>query len=302
MKCVGVIVTYNRKKLLLKNLEILSKQTVALDKVLIIDNHSTDGTMEAVKGVYSNADWIDYRYMDGNYGGAGGFYYGIKYARALDYDLIWLMDDDGRPFNEYTYEKIIRHIPEFYKKNKMLFLNSLVTVDGERMSFGLWPTKDLQTQIKLVGKEQKEGVLYGKANPFNGTMITKELVDTVGYPRKEFFLSRDETDYMKRSMDAGALVATIVDSIYYHPASKLEYKKIGNISTQIYNDLDKEYYFLRNLTFTYKEKHKLKIFGFSFLRIITIVLYENNKIKRLKQVFTAVNDGFKSKMGKRQQK
>lgn len=298
MNCIGVIVTYNRKELLVKNLEMLSKQSRHVDKVLIIDNHSTDSTKEYVESIFGNSDWIDYRYMDNNYGGAGGFYYGVKYARELNYDSMWLMDDDGRPYNEYTFENMMNAASELYQKNALLFLNSFVTFDGIQLSFGFWPTKSQNEQLMQIKKKQENGVLYNKANPFNGTLITKELVDAVGYPRKEFFMSRDETDYMKRSMDCGALVATVVSSIYYHPASKLVYKRIGKISTQVYTDLDKEYYFMRNLTCTYTKK-KIKIWEFSCLRIATIIFFENQKLRRIKQIFTAIHDGLNNKMGKR---
>ena len=39
----AVIVTYNRKELLLKNILSCQEQKRLLDKIIIIDNHSTDG-------------------------------------------------------------------------------------------------------------------------------------------------------------------------------------------------------------------------------------------------------------------
>ena len=38
----AVIVTYNRKELLLKNILSCQEQKRLLDKIIIIDNHSTD--------------------------------------------------------------------------------------------------------------------------------------------------------------------------------------------------------------------------------------------------------------------
>ncbi|PZO93737.1 MAG: glycosyl transferase, partial [Haemophilus parainfluenzae] len=42
----AVVVTYNRKTLLLNCLKALQKQTIPVDKVLIIDNASSDGTTD----------------------------------------------------------------------------------------------------------------------------------------------------------------------------------------------------------------------------------------------------------------
>lgn len=300
MNCIGVVVTYNRKELLLENLRMLSKQSLQLDKVLIIDNHSKDGTQEAVfKEFGLNNEWIDYRYMDENLGGAGGFYYGVKWARKLDYDFLWLMDDDGRPFNEATLENIFAVVPELYQKNHLLFLNSLVTYDGRHLSFGFWATKDRRKQLQRIKVEEINGILYNKVNPFNGTLISKELIDVVGYPRKEFFMYRDEVDYMRRSEKCGALIGTVINSIYFHPISKCKFKKIGNCPTQIYDnsDLVKEYYFIRNLTYTYKKDNWFKIMAFILIRMATIILYEDKKIIRIKQVFEALNDAKNDNMG-----
>lgn len=300
MKSIAVIVTYNRCDLLKENLLMLEKQTKQLDKIVIVDNHSNDETKYSIQEFIGKSRLnIEYHYMEENYGGAGGFYYGVKFAYEDGADFIWLMDDDGKPYNEYTFEKIYNKAIELYRNNKLLFLNSLVTYNGVNLSFGFNQNVSLDKQLINIEYEKKENVLYNKVNPFNGTLITKELVSNIGFPRKEFFMTRDETDYMNRSKEAGATVATVVDSIYCHPKSKLIFKKIFGYSTQIYTDLDKEYYFIRNLTYTYKDNNKKKIFKFIVVRLITIVLYEDKKVKRINQVFKARSDAYKNIMGKK---
>ena len=49
LKTAAVIVTYNRKELLLKNLKSLVSQNHSIDKIIIIDNASTDGTYDYLK-------------------------------------------------------------------------------------------------------------------------------------------------------------------------------------------------------------------------------------------------------------
>ena len=50
MKKVAVIVvTYNRKELLIENINALLKQTYKNLDILVIDNHSTDGTKMAIQ-------------------------------------------------------------------------------------------------------------------------------------------------------------------------------------------------------------------------------------------------------------
>lgn len=51
---VAVIVTYNRKKKLIKAINSLLKQTLLPKKIVLIDNNSNDGTNELLKEVYPN--------------------------------------------------------------------------------------------------------------------------------------------------------------------------------------------------------------------------------------------------------
>ena len=50
MKVSAVVVTFNRKELLIECLEALRRQTRPLDALYIIDNASTDGTEELLEG------------------------------------------------------------------------------------------------------------------------------------------------------------------------------------------------------------------------------------------------------------
>ena len=79
MKTAGVVVTYNRKELLLENLKMLVAQTVLLDKIIIVDNHGTDGTRDFLEENHCfENDTIQYVYLPENIGGAGGFETGAK--------------------------------------------------------------------------------------------------------------------------------------------------------------------------------------------------------------------------------
>ena len=115
----AVVVTYNRKNLLIECLEAIRKQTRPVDAIYIIDNASTDGTPELLleKGYIKElpptnltGPWektfeiknltdgkpikLHYVRMHENTGGAGGFHEGVKRAYERKYDWLWLMDDD----------------------------------------------------------------------------------------------------------------------------------------------------------------------------------------------------------------
>ena len=94
----AVVVTYNRKALLIECLEALARQTHRLERVLVVDNASTDGTLEALEasGIAGRVP-VDYLRLKRNGGGAEGFHYGVREALRSDTGWIWLMDDDCEP-------------------------------------------------------------------------------------------------------------------------------------------------------------------------------------------------------------
>ncbi|MBK6915081.1 MAG: glycosyltransferase [Ignavibacteriales bacterium] len=92
MKITAVVVTYNRLELLKQCIESIRNQTQKLDKIIVVNNDSIDGTFE-----WLNSQEDITHINQKNLGGAGGFYTGIKTAYNNGFDWIWCMDDDGLP-------------------------------------------------------------------------------------------------------------------------------------------------------------------------------------------------------------
>ena len=91
----AIVVTYNRKELLLRCLEkILGQEGISCD-VLVVDNASTDETQQAVQQIKNSR--VKYRNTGKNLGGAGGFNFGMRWALEDGYEYLWIMDDDTLP-------------------------------------------------------------------------------------------------------------------------------------------------------------------------------------------------------------
>ena len=86
----AIVVTYNRRELLVECLEKLQAQTRPPDRILVVDNASTDDTLELL----SKREGVDVLALDTNGGGAGGFEAGLREARRAGHDWYWLLDDD----------------------------------------------------------------------------------------------------------------------------------------------------------------------------------------------------------------
>ena len=98
----AVVITYNRRELLRKNIQCLLNQKGAECDIYIIDNASTDQTREMVKSFTDSR--IHYFNTGSNLGGAGGFEYGTRQAVEDGYRLVWIIDDDGWPEDTALHE------------------------------------------------------------------------------------------------------------------------------------------------------------------------------------------------------
>jgi len=80
---------HNRRELLSRCLDYFQSQTRQLDAILVINNASTDGTVEMLQ-------WRDIPFvMQESVGSAGDWHRGIQYALEHDFDTGWFIDDDG---------------------------------------------------------------------------------------------------------------------------------------------------------------------------------------------------------------
>lgn len=239
-----VIVTYNRKELLKKCIEAVENQKFKPSSVYITDNASTDGTMKSVQewGYYEcekNGIFFKYILNSKNEGGAGGFYLGMKTAFEDGlYDGLWVMDDDGIP-DSNCLEVLVSYLNEFD------FLSPLVlSLSDERKSaFG-------EDRYESIVKKAKNGIIHNRANPFNGVLFSSELVNRVGYPKKEMFIWGDEMNYLFRCIKKGFIPVTCIDAIHYHPDNRQLRAKTFLNKEIVIVDVDwKLFYLIRNYVY-----------------------------------------------------
>ena len=295
MKTASVVVTYNRKELLAKNIRMQLLQSKEIETIIIVDNHGSDGSKKNIKTLGLMTNKIKYLYLEDNIGGAGGFSVGVQTAYDMGYDFIWLMDDDGSPYDETTFENIYECAICKYNHNKLLMFNSLVIAEDGKLSFTLNGTKDVDTALS----RQSDDMINDAISPFNGTLISKELVAKIGVPNKDFFIKGDETDYTMRARKAGAFIATVVTSVYTHPSLKMEEVCIGPIKKNVglIESAWKEYYRSRNYTYMYvRDNKRVKAFAMKCLRIYVAHKHNANK-ETIRMIKLGYKDGIKGKLG-----
>lgn len=291
-KVCGVVVTYNRKELLLRNIQSLLMQTYPLD-ILIYDNASTDGTYDFLKehDIFEQKNIIYIR-GESNLGGAGGFCNGEKNAIKRGYDYLWLMDDDGYCVNSKTLENLVLKCNE-----EKEILNSFVLCDKKtkKPTFNIGGCKTFEE----VCKKFNESEIIGLANPYNGTLVPRKCFEEIGYTDERFFIYGDEYDFVARSKKVGYKWKTVVDSLYFHPVNRNIIKEISLLGHNFDvkdQPIWKWYLETRNSTYNSVTHNNNKVIIYFYIRVFLVSLNsKNKKFKRLYYGILGVKDALKNK-------
>ena len=204
MKIACVVLTYNRLSLLKRCIDSIRNQTYQEFDIYVIDNASTDGT----------AHWLSLQNdltvisIHENKGPANGFYTCLQVPYDDGYDWIWMMDDDGVADKGQLEELLNKTV-----KNNLYFTNALVcNIDNpEKIAFGAKKTIDTQ----------REELIKGNINPFNGTFIHRRVIEKNGNIMREMYMYGCETEFQLRAIKNGVQVATVTSAIHYHPSPKV---------------------------------------------------------------------------------
>ena len=208
-RIVAVVVTSNRLEMLQRQLQRLA-EVPQLDEVLVVDNASTDGTGEWLRSQPVTAETLAT-----NTGGAGGFSHGLERAIGSGADLVWLMDDDGIP--EPDCLKVLLDHDEYDFWGPAV----LAEHDQSRLCFPIRLPGGARVvhDMAAVRAAATDGLIPDVVIPFNGVLVTAQLVDRIGLPREDFFIWGDDVEYLWRAQEAGARCGTVVDAHFLHPAT-----------------------------------------------------------------------------------
>ena len=200
MKVIAVTVTYNRLSLLKKNVEAILNQTYEPDEFIIIDNCSTDGTIEYLQALENSSPKVHVVYMSENNGGSAGFEEGIRKAYQHGADYIFGMDDDAIPHKDAL--EILVNATQNYPPVKFCLRANTHYMDNNNQFAKAQLTENDINDCNLT---------------FVGFFIPREIVSRIGYPRGDLFVYYDEHDYCLRMKEAGYHIQGVLDSIVEHP-------------------------------------------------------------------------------------
>lgn len=304
----AITVTFNSSHLLYSTILALQSQNSKADKIIIVDNGSDNEHQQKIEEIvkkYSNTEILK---LHDNYGGAGGFYYGMKYAKKkYSPDWYWIMDDDACPKEDCL--KIL--LKEAGKKESGVGCIVPLVYGVDLKKYQLYHNKRVsKVTLKMSTVCKRYKLLKERteldACAFVGPLISKEAVEHIGFPRKELFIYGDDTEYTYR-------ISRILKVILVKRAVIFHRDPIFKKDDESYKGWWKEYYMYRNKLFMIREYQSnllfrmiavCGIFWTMFKSIAEMLIRKKYKgcrkfiAVRIKLYSKAIIDGIRGKAGK----
>lgn len=296
----AIVVTYNRKALLQRCLAAVTSQTRKPDRILVVDNASTDGTAQwlAEWAAHGEVNQRHVAVMPKNLGGAGAFAEGLHAAIAMGTELAWLMDDDGYPASDCL-ERLVE-----YMTAETLDAVSPIHADVDNPRLPAFPLFDSRRRlIRQLPYHPATGgpFIRQRANLFNGMLIQASAVARVGLPRAELFIRGDEVDYLHRMRCAGVPFGTLCTATFFHPSDRSERVRFfGGMAwaRDAHSDF-KNYYMYRNKGLAFRERRMLWLLPIDGLRYaLYFLIHRRGDFHGFGLWWHAMHDGLRKRLGR----
>ena len=234
MNILAAIVTHNRRALLERCIAHLQGQSRPPDRLLVINNGSTDDTVDMLRG--KQVDFI----TQANVGSAGGWKRAMGAALEGGYDAVWLMDDDGYP-DPNALEQLERNFQPWVacissvvlredNPDRFVFPFPLLNRNGHPVVAARRRKLKTLSELERVATGQS----YPFAHLFNGALIRTTVIRQIGAVNSDYFLMGDEVDYFMRMRTVGQVISHL-PARHLHP----------DVSNRPLNSV-KFYYFVKN--------------------------------------------------------
>lgn len=220
---LNVILNSNRRADTLACLSSLSESTHPNLKTIVLDNHSTDGSVEAIRSEFPDVQIIE---LSENLGYAGNNNVGIKEAMAQGADWIFVLNEDT-----ILAQDCIARLVEVGESDPR------IGIVGP-MVYHFDEPEVIQTAGGLFDKHfrgmhiaQNELDTGQFANPHNvdwisgcGIMVRREAIQDVGMIDERFFYYVEEAEWCLRTKKAGWQIVHVPGAKMWHKGVQRDYQ------------------------------------------------------------------------------
>ena len=259
-----IIVNYNGRDFVKDCLKALEQQSFKDFEVLIVDNASSDSSLDVIKKflktspLSSSARLIP---LSTNVGFAGGNLKGIEHAYG---EHIALLNNDTDPDKKWLGELVkgMNNDPKvgICASKLIVWGSDMIDSAGDGFSFSLKGFKRGEGEgVNLFNK--REHVFGASAG---AALYRRKMIEGIGFFDEDFFLIHEDTDLNLRAQLHGWKVMYVPTAMVFHKVRS----SIGNMSDTAV------YYTLRNSEFVKMKNVPFAIFVRCFPEIVVGMLTE----------------------------
>jgi rhamnopyranosyl-N-acetylglucosaminyl-diphospho-decaprenol beta-1,3/1,4-galactofuranosyltransferase len=293
----SVTVCWNGSAILPGLLESQLKQTTPLSELIVVDNASTDGTINLLNEQYPSVKIIR---LATNEGVSGGYSAGLEYALGRNYDWVWMLDQDSRPLPS-TVEKLLAAAESFPDRDKLGLIAPLAidAATGVPYSLFLWR----EGQVALSAMPGGNTLTLVDMVISSGSLIRGEAVRKAGLPRNDFFIDFVDYEHCLRLRRNGFLIAVVNQCIMPHTIGQpRSVKFLGKQMSWITHRPWRDYYKVRNRAFVvWHQVPSLRAKAFVMRQFLTqmigSLLFDPEKVRRINFMLRGLRDGIRGRLG-----
>lgn len=300
MSVAAAVVTHNRRQLVGECVEAILAQTSPVSRVLVIDNASTDGTGDHLRGLGLLDRGVEHIRLDENRGGAGGFSEAVRLGRDLDCEWLWLMDDDSAPRPD-ALERMLASAPA--SDPHVVSLAPRVEyasggIDLNQRGHFRRRLRYLDPAAYATGGHPAIGYMS-----FVGSLVRVRAARAIDPPRADFFVWGDDVEYSLRLAGRGE-IRLVPESVVVHKREAHAYmNRRGRLWNRVLGvemhptPLDRFWQNLcglRNYIWMkreYEAQSPLSAVGTTAQFMLKALLYDEQPLRRMKWIARYARDG-----------
>lgn len=295
----SVTVSYNGAKVLPGHLDALSRQERGLQEIIVVNNGSTDGTRELLAQRYPQVTVLN---LPENVGVGGGFSAGLSYA-AIErkHDWIWLFDNDSMP-REDAGRRLEEAISSFDGPVNEIGMLTPVGVHSQTKA-RYYPEFWRDRFVKPSTEDVKEPIWFADFAMSSGSLVRRDVVESVGLPRSDFFMDGVDFEYCLRIRNHGYKIAVVNAAELEHSLGNPRRVKFFGITKVVGEHAPwRQYYLARNVVYVVWWLYPNRRAKYYLLRHLTrhacaLFLLNPRGIASVVKMLQGVCDGRRAKLG-----
>jgi GT2 family glycosyltransferase len=242
VRVLAHIHTLNDAEVIERAIEALGRQTRKPDAILIVDNASTDSTLDR-----TFPELVTVHRNPANLGTSGAIRIGFRYALEHQFDWVWIFDADSIPEPD-ALEKLLvffSTLPPAAQENVCFLVCQVAGENNFLLEFS-------ETSIRPPSSDPLAGYTRCDSALWSGSLYRMAAIETIGLPAADYVLDSAELEYGYRARQLGFTSYMVHDSVMQHgvgrrPGVAARISRLGPLKLRLYDGSPiRCYYHVRN--------------------------------------------------------